>query len=98
MDAAHSRRWQEAWDRAGIATGQRIPGRGKFYAMNAYPGPSGFLHVGTVRGLLYTDALHRFHRMLGESVLLPFGIHASGIPAVASARQYHLVIGCSIGS
>ncbi|HYB79925.1 MAG TPA: class I tRNA ligase family protein [Thermoplasmata archaeon] len=87
MDAARCRRWQEAWDRAGIATGQRVPGRGKFYAMNAYPGPSGFLHVGTVRGLLYTDALHRFHRMLGESVLLPFGIHASGIPAVAFAQR-----------
>jgi len=87
MDAARSRQWQEAWDRAGIATGQRVPGRGKFYAMNAYPGPSGFLHVGTVRGLLYTDALHRFHRMLGESVLLPFGIHASGIPAVAFAQR-----------
>ena len=87
MDAARFRHWQDAWSRAGIATGQRVPSRGKFYAVNAYPGPSGFLHVGTIRGLLYTDALHRFHRMLGESVLLPFGIHASGLPAVTFAQR-----------
>jgi leucyl-tRNA synthetase len=87
MEATRARHWQEAWSRAGIATGQRVPSRGKFYAVNAYPGPSGFLHVGTVRGLLYTDALHRYHRMLGESVLFPFGIHASGLPAVTFAQR-----------
>jgi leucyl-tRNA synthetase len=87
MDADRVRHWQEAWDRAGIATGHRVPSRGKFYALNAYPGPSGFLHVGTVRGLLYTDALHRYHRMMGESVLFPFGIHASGLPAVTFAQR-----------
>ncbi len=87
MEATRVRHWQEAWHRAGLATGQRVPSRGKFYAVNAYPGPSGFLHVGTVRGLLYTDALHRYHRMLGESVLFPFGIHASGLPAVTFAQR-----------
>ena len=87
MDAARVRYWQAAWARAGVATGQRVPSRGKFYALNAYPGPSGFLHVGHLRGYLYTDALHRYHRMLGESVLLPFGIHASGLPAVTFAQR-----------
>ncbi|HYA54050.1 MAG TPA: class I tRNA ligase family protein [Thermoplasmata archaeon] len=87
MEPSRVRHWQEAWRRAGIATGQRVPGRAKFYAVNAYPGPSGFLHVGTVRGLLYTDAFHRYHRMRGESVLFPFGIHASGLPAVTFAQK-----------
>ena len=87
MDAARARHWQDAWRRAGIATGQRVPGRGKFYAVNAYPGSSGFLHIGTVRGLLYTDAFHRYHRMRGESVLFPFGVHASGLPAVTFAQK-----------
>ena len=87
MEATRVRHWQEAWSRAGIATGQRTPSHGKFYAVNAYPGPSGFLHVGTVRGLLYTDVLHRYHRMLGEAVLFPFGIHASGLPAVTFAQR-----------
>jgi leucyl-tRNA synthetase len=87
MDADRVRHWQQAWAKAGIATGQRVPSRGKFYALNAYPGPSGFLHVGHLRGYLYTDALHRYHRMLGESVLFPFGIHASGLPAVTFAQR-----------
>jgi leucyl-tRNA synthetase len=87
MDASQVRRWQEAWAKAGIATGQRSPGSRKFYTLNAYPGPSGFLHVGHLRGYLYTDALHRYHRMIGEAVLFPFGIHASGLPAVTFAQR-----------
>jgi leucyl-tRNA synthetase len=87
MDAARFRQWQDAWARAGIATAQRVPGGGKFYALIAYPGTSGFLHVGHLRSFAYADALHRYHRMLGEAVLFPFGIHASGLPAVAWAQK-----------
>ena len=87
MDAARYRHWQEAWAAAGLATGQRSPDRGKFYALTAYPGTSGFLHIGHLRGYLYPDALHRYHRMLGEEVLFPFGIHASGLPAVTFAQR-----------
>jgi len=87
MDGARFRHWQDAWARAGIATGQRVPGGGKFYALIAYPGTSGFLHVGHLRAYAYADALHRYHRMLGEAVLFPFGIHASGLPPVAWAQK-----------
>jgi len=87
MDAARFRHWQEVWSRAGIATARRDPSRGKFFALNAYPGASGFLHVGHLRGYLYADALHRYHRMLGESVFFPFGLHASGLPAVTFAQR-----------
>ena len=80
-------RWQEAWRAAGLASAARVPGRRKFYALNAYPGPSGFLHAGHLRGFAYLDAIARFHRMLGEQVFLPFGIHASGLPAVAWAQK-----------
>ena len=87
MDLARMRRWQDAWAAAGLATGQRVSGRGKFYALIAYPGTSGFFHVGHLRSFAYTDALHRYHRMRGESVLFPFGIHASGLPAVTWAQK-----------
>jgi leucyl-tRNA synthetase len=87
MDVPRARHWQEAWARAGLATGRRVPGRGKFYALIAYPGTSGFLHVGHLRAFAYADALHRYHRMRGEQVLFPFGIHASGIPAVAWSQK-----------
>lgn len=87
MEAGRFRHWQAEWARAGLATGQRTPGRGKFYGVIAYPGTSGFLHVGHLRQYAYADALHRYHRMLGEATLFPFGIHASGLPAVSWAQR-----------
>ncbi len=87
MEHARESRWQQAWSAAGIATAQLRPGQGKFYALIAYPGTSGFLHVGHLRGFAYADALHRYHRMLGEQVLFPFGVHASGLPAVSWAQK-----------
>ena len=87
MEPGAAARWQEAWAQARLASASRVPGHRKFFALNAYPGPSGFLHAGHLRGYAYLDALARQHRMLGEEVLLPFGIHASGIPAVAWAQK-----------
>ncbi|MCI4372077.1 MAG: class I tRNA ligase family protein [Thermoplasmata archaeon] len=88
MDPSRVAHWQEAWAGAGLARGRRVPGHRKFYALVAYPGSSGFLHVGHLRGYAYADPLHRYHRMLGEEVLLPFGVHASGLPAVTWSRRF----------
>jgi len=87
MENREALRWQEEWARAQLSVGRRDPGRTKFYALVAYPGASGFLHVGHLRSLVYADALHRYHRAIGESVLFPFGLHASGIPAVSFAQR-----------
>ena len=87
MDPARVEFWQAEWARSGIATGRRVPGHRKFYAVVAYPGTSGFLHIGHLRQYAYADALHRYHRMRGEEVLFPFGIHASGLPAVAWSQK-----------
>ncbi|MGA8275642.1 MAG: class I tRNA ligase family protein [Thermoplasmata archaeon] len=87
MDPSRDAYWQDAWAGAGLARGRRVPGHRKFYTLVAYPGPSGFLHVGHLRGYAYADPLHRYHRMLGEEVLFPFGVHASGLPAVTWSRR-----------
>ncbi len=87
MERAREERWQAAWKEAGLATAHRVPGREKFYALVAYPGSSGFLHVGHLRGLAYADALHRFHRMRGRQVFFPTGTHASGLPSVTFAQK-----------
>jgi leucyl-tRNA synthetase len=89
VDPTRPRYWQDAWRQAGLATGRRDPGRRKFYALNAYPGPSGFFHVGHLRAYAYLDAAGRYQRMRGAAVLLPFGVHASGLPAVAWAQRVH---------
>jgi leucyl-tRNA synthetase len=88
MDPSRDAHWQEAWAGAGLARGRRVAGHRKFYSLVAYPGPSGFLHVGHLRGFAYADPLHRYHRMLGEEVLFPFGVHASGLPAVTWSRRF----------
>lgn len=87
MDAAKESRWQEAWASAELGRAHRHADHEKFYALVAYPGPSGFLHVGHFRGLVYADALHRYHRMRGAEVFFPTGIHASGLPAVTFAQK-----------
>ena len=79
--------WQAAWAAAGLGYARRVPGRRKFFALVAYPGTSGFFHVGHLRGYAYADALHRYHRMTGAQVFFPFGIHASGIPAVTWSQK-----------
>ncbi len=53
----------------------------------AYPGISGYLHVGHMRGFTYSDVFGRYKRMTGHNVLFPAGFHASGIPAVAFAAE-----------
>lgn len=58
-----------------------------FFIHFAYPGISGFLHVGHMRGFTYTDVFARYKRMTGHEVLFPAGFHASGIPAVAFAAD-----------
>lgn len=87
MDGTKEPRWQEAWKAAELPRAARHEGREKFYAIVAYPGPSGFLHVGHFRGLVYADALTRYHRMRGADVFFPTGIHASGLPAVTFAQK-----------
>jgi len=80
-------RWQRAWDEARLFEPKREEGRRKFFIIFAYPGISGHLHVGHMRGFSYCDAIARHHRHLGETVLFPAGFHASGIPAVSFARK-----------
>ena len=57
MDPARERHWQHGVGRAAARArpaGDR--GREKFYALVAYPGSSGFLHLGHLRGLTLADA------------------------------------------
>ena len=49
----------------------------------AYPGISGYLHVGHMRGYTYTDVITRYKRMRGYNVLFPVGTHATGNLAIA---------------
>jgi leucyl-tRNA synthetase len=72
---------------AGLAGERSEPAKPTFFIHFAYPGISGYLHVGHMRGFTYTDVFARYARMTGHDVLFPAGFHASGIPAVAFAAE-----------
>jgi leucyl-tRNA synthetase len=70
-----------------VGAGEPEPAKPTYWIHFAYPGISGYLHVGHMRGFTYTDVFARYKRMTGHRVLYPAGFHASGIPAVAFAAE-----------
>lgn len=94
--AAITSKWQRRWWDANVHHAERPTdapawdGKGPkptYFIHFAYPGISGYLHVGHMRGFTYTDVFARYKRMTGHRVLFPAGFHASGIPAVAFATE-----------
>ncbi len=80
-------KWQEAWEKAKLGVAKVIKSKPKFFCIFAYPGVSGYLHVGHMKGYTYTDIIARYKRARGFNVLFPVGIHASGNIAVAFAHK-----------
>lgn len=80
------RKWQDIWFRERINESHPDK-RKKFFIHFAYPGISGYLHIGHMRGFTYADVIARYKRMHGYNVLFPAGFHASGLPAVSLAKR-----------
>ncbi len=80
-------KWLTRWTEAQIFDSEPIPGKKKFLIHFAYPGISGYLHVGHMRGFTYADVIARYKRMTGYNVLYPAGFHASGLPSVGLAKR-----------
>ncbi|WP_019176906.1 leucine--tRNA ligase [Methanomassiliicoccus luminyensis] len=79
-------KWQERWYAAKINESER-DSRPKFMIIFAYPGLTGYLHVGHMRGYTYVDAIGRYMRMSGYNVLFPVGTHATGNGAISLAKR-----------
>ncbi|MEA3558092.1 MAG: leucine--tRNA ligase [Candidatus Thermoplasmatota archaeon] len=81
-------KWQRKWEEDDVfkPVGPDS-GKKKFFLIFAYPGISGYLHVGHMRGFTYSDIITRYKRVTGHDVLFPVGFHASGIPAIALAKR-----------
>ena len=79
-------KWQKLWyDQKIYESTKRT--NDKFFIHFAYPGVSGYLHVGHMRGFTYCDIIARAKRMQGFDVLFPAGFHASGIPSIGFAKK-----------
>ena len=81
------KKWQDAWRECGLNLADRDENKPKFMMIFAYPGVTGFLHVGHLRGYTYTDAISRYKRMLGYNVMFPVGTHATGNGAISLAAK-----------
>ena len=79
-------KWQERWYSEGINE-SNVDARPKFMIIFAYPGVTGYLHVGHMRGYTYVDAINRYKRMTGFNVLFPVGTHATGNGAISLANR-----------
>jgi leucyl-tRNA synthetase len=83
---AVEQKWQNKWFKDNINAANKEKQK-KFFIHFAYPGVSGYLHVGHMRGFTYCDVIARYKRMTGYDVLFPAGFHASGIPSVGFAKK-----------
>lgn len=79
-------KWQAKWYAARINEAER-DSRPKFMIIFAYPGLTGYLHVGHMRGYTYVDGIARYKRMCGYNVLFPVGTHATGNGAISLAKR-----------
>ncbi|MCK4348972.1 MAG: arginine--tRNA ligase, partial [Thermoplasmatales archaeon] len=83
---AVEQKWQNKWLEKKIYKAKKENEK-KFFIHFAYPGVSGYLHVGHMRGFTYCDIIARYKRMMGYDVLFPAGFHASGIPSIGFAKK-----------
>ncbi len=85
--AEMEKKWQSKWAEKKLNESERQDGKPKFMLIFAYPGLTGYLHVGHLRGYTYADALGRYKRMTGYNVLFPVGTHAPGNGAISLASK-----------
>lgn len=79
--ARAEKKWQKAWDAAGIYAADDKSRKQKWYSLIEFPYPSGQgLHVGHVRSNTAMDIVSRKRRMQGYNVLYPIGWDAFGLP------------------
>jgi leucyl-tRNA synthetase len=85
------KKWQAAWEKAGVFHASNHSSKPKYYALIEFPYPSGQgLHVGHPRSYTAMDIIARKRRMQGYNVLYPIGWDAFGLPSENYAIKNHV--------
>jgi valyl-tRNA synthetase len=90
--AAAERRWDEAWQRAGLYHWDpRQPREATFVVDTPPPTASGSLHPGHMFSYTHTDILVRHQRMRGRNVFYPMGWDDNGLPTERRVQNHYHV-------
>jgi valyl-tRNA synthetase len=79
--AEAEKRWDEAWQKAGLYHWDATRPREETFVVDTPPPTaSGSLHVGHAFSYTHTDVIARFQRMRGRNVFYPMGWDDNGVP------------------
>jgi valyl-tRNA synthetase len=90
--AAAEKRWDEAWQRAGLYHYDPARARAETFVVDTPPPTaSGSLHPGHMFSYTHTDIAVRQQRMLGKNVFYPMGWDDNGLPTERRVQNYYHV-------